>query len=138
MIIFLPSNLNICFGCSKEPFHQKNCLIETQHMFWLRNKNNNFRYPHFSWDLQTSNPLSTSGCFLLIWYNKLGWFIVYIEGSHVMLYFFLWRSFLSKQTVYTQLKCCIMGHNIWAFAVRQRRIKVLYRMQNEVATSRQS
>ena len=45
---FLPSNLNICFGCSKEP-SQGDCSFEyPQHMFWLRNKKVIFSYAHLS------------------------------------------------------------------------------------------
>ena len=36
VIIFLPINLNMCFGCSKELSHGS--FEYTQHMFWLRNK----------------------------------------------------------------------------------------------------
>ena len=36
--IFLPTSLNICFGCSKEPSHLDGSLEYPQHMFWLRNK----------------------------------------------------------------------------------------------------
>ena len=42
LIIFLPSNLNICFGCSKEPSHRGGSFEYLQHMFWLRNKKINF------------------------------------------------------------------------------------------------
>ena len=42
VIIFLPSNLKIHFGCSKEQSHGDGSLKYQQHMFWLRNKKNNF------------------------------------------------------------------------------------------------
>ena len=35
--IFLPINLNICFGCSKELSHLDGSFEYPQHMFWLRN-----------------------------------------------------------------------------------------------------
>ena len=35
---FLPINLNICFGCSKEPSHWDGSFEYQQHMLWLRNK----------------------------------------------------------------------------------------------------
>ena len=41
-IIFLPISLNMCFGCSKEPSHRDDSFEYPQHMFWLRNKKNNF------------------------------------------------------------------------------------------------
>ena len=34
--------LNMCFGCSKEPFHRDGSFEYPQHLFWLRNKKNNF------------------------------------------------------------------------------------------------
>ena len=42
LIIFLPINLNICFGCTKEPSHWDGSFEYPQHMFWMRNKENNF------------------------------------------------------------------------------------------------
>ena len=42
MIIFLPFSLNVCFGCSKESSHRDVSFEYPQHMFWLRNKKNNF------------------------------------------------------------------------------------------------
>ena len=42
-IIFLSISLNICFGCSKEPSHGDGSFEYLQHMFWLRNKKNNFQ-----------------------------------------------------------------------------------------------
>ena len=32
----------MCFGCSKEPSHKDGSFEYPQHMFWLRNKKNNF------------------------------------------------------------------------------------------------
>ena len=34
----------MCFGCSKEPSHGDASFEYPQHMFWLRNKKNNFSY----------------------------------------------------------------------------------------------
>ena len=42
MIIFLPINLNICLGCSKELSHRDGSFEYPQHMFWMGNKKNNF------------------------------------------------------------------------------------------------
>ena len=44
-IIFLhvSISLNMCFGCSKEPSHRYGSYEYPQHMFWLRNKKNNFQ-----------------------------------------------------------------------------------------------
>ena len=39
---FLPINLNICFGCSKEPSHWDGSFEYPQHMLWLRNKKINY------------------------------------------------------------------------------------------------
>ena len=40
--IFLPIIFSICFGCSKEPSHWDGSFEHPQHMFWLRNKKNNY------------------------------------------------------------------------------------------------
>ena len=42
VIIFLPIYLNMRFGCSKEPSQLDGSYEYPQHMFWLRNKKNNF------------------------------------------------------------------------------------------------
>ena len=49
MVIFLSISLNICFGCSKEPSHQDGSFEYPQHMFWLRNKKNNFYLRTLIW-----------------------------------------------------------------------------------------
>ena len=42
VIIFLPINLNMCFGCSKEPSHLGSSFEYPQHMFWMKNTENSF------------------------------------------------------------------------------------------------
>ena len=42
MTIFLSNNLNICFWCSKELPHWDSSFEYQQHMFWSRNKENDF------------------------------------------------------------------------------------------------
>ena len=49
IIIFLPINLNMCFGCSKEPSHRDVLSEYPQYMFLLRNKKNNFPLRFFTW-----------------------------------------------------------------------------------------
>ena len=48
-IIFLCISLNMCFGCSKEPSHRDGSFEYPQHMFWLRNKKNNFLLRTLIW-----------------------------------------------------------------------------------------
>ena len=38
----------MCFGCSKEPSHRDGPFEYPQHMFWLRNKKNNFSYAAYA------------------------------------------------------------------------------------------
>ena len=40
VIFSLPININMCFGCSKEPSHWDGSFEYPQHMVWLRNKKN--------------------------------------------------------------------------------------------------
>ena len=47
--IFLPLNLNMCFGCSKEPSHRDRSFEYPQHMFWMRNKENSFPLRTLIW-----------------------------------------------------------------------------------------
>ena len=37
----------MCFECSKEPCHRDGSFEYPQHMFWLRNKKNNFQLHTF-------------------------------------------------------------------------------------------
>ena len=50
-IIFLSISLNMYFGCSKEPSHCDGSFEYPQHMFWLRNKKNNFQLHSLIWGL---------------------------------------------------------------------------------------
>ena len=45
--IFLPINLNMCFGCSKEPSHGDGSFEYPQHMFCLKIEKNNFQLHTF-------------------------------------------------------------------------------------------
>ena len=47
--IFLSISLNMCFGCLKEPSHLDGCFEYPQHIFWLRNKKNNFHLRTLIW-----------------------------------------------------------------------------------------
>ena len=49
LIIFLPIYLNMCFVCSKEPSHWDGSFEYPQHMFWMRNKENNFPIRTLIW-----------------------------------------------------------------------------------------
>ena len=42
-------HVNMCFGCSKEPSHRDGSFELPQHMFWLRNKKNNFQLHTLIW-----------------------------------------------------------------------------------------
>ena len=46
---FSPSNLNICFGCSKESSHWDVFFEYPHHMFWMRNKENKFPIHTLFW-----------------------------------------------------------------------------------------
>ena len=48
-IVFLSICLNMCFGCSKELSHRAGSFEYPQHMFWLRNKNDNFHLRTLIW-----------------------------------------------------------------------------------------
>ena len=48
MNIFLPINLNMCFGCSKEQSHGDDSFEYPLHMFWLKNKKIIFNYTPLS------------------------------------------------------------------------------------------
>ena len=47
----------MCFGCSKELSHHDGSFVYPQHMFWLRNKKNNFQLRTLIWGPVTFMPL---------------------------------------------------------------------------------
>ena len=53
----------MCFGCSKEPSHWDGSFEYPQHMFWLRNKKNNFQLHTLIWrpDAKTAHLNRTFG-----------------------------------------------------------------------------
>ena len=54
--ISLPINLNMYFGCSKEPSHRDGSFEYPEHMFWLRNKKNNFPVHTLIWRPEVRSP----------------------------------------------------------------------------------
>ena len=56
--ISLPINLNMCFGCSKEPSRIDGSFEYPQHMFWLSNKKNNFPVHTLIWRPVIGNSVS--------------------------------------------------------------------------------
>ena len=65
MIIFLPINLNMCFGCSKEPSLWDGSFEYPQHMFYMRNKENSFPIHTLIWRPDNNNNK--------MWFRKLNW-----------------------------------------------------------------
>ena len=49
LIIFLSNDLNVCFGCSNEPYEWDGSFEYQQHMFCMRNKENNFPIRTLIW-----------------------------------------------------------------------------------------
>ena len=48
-MVFLSINLNMCFGCSKEPSQWDGCFEYPQHIFWMRNNEHNFPIRTLIW-----------------------------------------------------------------------------------------
>ena len=63
MIIYLLISLDICFGRSKEPSHRDGSFEYPQHMFWLRNKKNNFLVHTLIWRPAVPEASSTMRAF---------------------------------------------------------------------------
>ena len=73
----------MCFGCSKEPSHQDGSFEYPQHMFWLRNKKNNFQNALLSGGLQARSGSKLQGkvihrlCYLLLKHYHEIYFNIY-------------------------------------------------------------
>ena len=49
VIIFLPINFNMCFGCSKDSSYRDSYFEYPQRMFWMRIKENSFPIHTLIW-----------------------------------------------------------------------------------------
>ena len=98
IIVFLPINLNMCFGCSKGPSHCDGSFEYPHHMFWMRNKEDNIPirtliwrpgYSHLKWCLMAKSsqlmPLINTGnyrgrrvLFMFILFCWLNVFVFYM------------------------------------------------------------
>ena len=58
----------MCFGCSKEPSHRDGSFEYPQHMFWLKNKKNNFPLRTRIWGPDFINFLSSVNLLLQLDY----------------------------------------------------------------------
>ena len=77
------------FGCSKEPSHRDGSVEYPQHMFWLRNKKNNFQLRTLIWGPENTKILTIYALIdSFFWFDtsKLGWYIIHIKGSKVIIY----------------------------------------------------
>ena len=73
----------MCFGCSKEPSHQDGSFEYPQHMFWLRNKKNNFQLCILIWGPGSGkrfNMYSQSRVWLF-WYQNDTDLVFYLSVS---------------------------------------------------------
>ena len=52
----------MCFGCSKELSHRDSSFEYPQHMFWLRNKKNNFQLRTLIWGPDLCDKTKTKDC----------------------------------------------------------------------------
>ena len=67
----------MCFGCSKEPSHRDGSFEYPQHMFWLRNKKNNFQLHSLIWGPELSTNLSYDTKMTL---NEILFFGIKVQG----------------------------------------------------------
>ena len=106
MNIFLPINLNMCFGCSKEPSHGDDSFEYPLHMFWLKNKKFIFNYTPLS---EVCNSLYTND--FSLWFSTLGlrWLNVHVKGSEVRI------SKLRQGTKIFQYCTCPAGWVTYSF-----------------------
>ena len=121
-IIFLPINLNICFGCSKEPSHWDGSFEYPKHMFWMRNKENNFPirtlYWRPGWRPRPTFRANLDGC-SRVGCSKVGCSKVAISTKisfaepHDKLFLFLfWLSNIYVHVIYHILYICPLAVKI--------------------------
>ena len=61
----------MCFGCSKEPSHPDGSFEYPQHMFWLRNKKNNFQLRTVIWGAALLHAITKAQSGLRLCYSLL-------------------------------------------------------------------
>ena len=73
----------MCFGCSKDPSHLDGSFEYPQHMFWMRNKENNFPICTHIWRPGANNKGSdqTLGMCSLVLYQGPSIIILYFSIS---------------------------------------------------------
>ena len=54
----------MCFGCSKELSHRDSYFEYQKHMFWLRNKKNNFQLHTLNWRPEQAKLSLAKSCAL--------------------------------------------------------------------------
>ena len=92
----------MCCGCSKEPSHRDGSFEYTQHMFWLRNKKNNFQLRTLTWGLEMVLITYVGKCEFLfvcffVCFLSLAIFFTKLKFSEVsfrMFFCFVFRSLL--------------------------------------------
>ena len=91
----------MCVGCSKEPSHWDGYFEYPQHMFWLRNKKNNFQICTLIWRPELFYLIFQLSCF-----NKLLW----LKCSQLQLNYYM--RLLSTRTIVAIKRCLFVPHPI--------------------------
>ena len=86
--IFLSISLNMCFGCSKEPSHWDGSFEYPQHMFWLRNKKDNFQIYVLFLRAWTERGSPESACMLIHSHHPL-WYLFHIPLQLISIVLFV-------------------------------------------------
>ena len=107
------SILELLYENIKCQFHAVLWTVPYHNRSWQQSKLNSHWH---------KNPFCTNEFFLLDWNNKPGkvhCIHQWVKGYYfeIKLHFFLWRLFLSEQTIQTLMKCRILRHFIWVFTV---------------------
>ena len=129
------------FGCSKVPSHRDGSFEYPQHMFWLRNKKNNFRWgPAYSFILIVfvcvcvclSTWVSSSGCHGFV--CSLSYSLVHVSWlfklNSVVIHGLVRFSFIHTYKVDISTEIKIVGHiSLWPVDMFDHMLYVLFRQE---------